>query len=358
MTDVIFPTDGAIGNTISEPERGREISEQDFSAILDGSCASKPFVLSGMAVTTSGLTATIGTGTCVIDGRYCELNTTQDVTLPTNGDRRVMIEKTEDGGGLALALAAQQENHQQGQTPPPARHIVLARVKTAGGVVTENIDAREWFSGATRSGIYVGDGTNSRAIDIGGTPKRVIVQGVNSQIIGFSQSLDFGARAPDTDFGDQTLGFAVVPGTTFDLSIFDLLRASKDWNPGTLTQDNAQTTTLTVNGASVGDPVDVWAEDIDSTKLGRVFLRGEVTAADVVTVTVVNRHTSNYTFDGKVHVAVPLSRTINVPSPVQTQTGLLQSLRPRITANGFTVDVGAGSSLNANGLVYSWVAHF
>lgn len=81
-----------------------------------------------------------------------------------------------------------------------------------------------------------------------------------------------------------------LEGATLDARLDVLearnLTATTTWNPASTNNDAVTTTTVTVTGAAVGDAVSV---GLSTVTFGGVLLFGAVTAADTVTVTLLNK---------------------------------------------------------------------
>lgn len=358
MGTIIFPSHNAVGSSASDLGRGRKLNESDLAEILRALGGQENTVISGLSVTTSGLTATIAIGKAIIEGRLVVTDETIDVALPSSGTTRVLLEITRDGQSRVTGVTGSSQAHPSGSSPVPSDTICLARIQTAGGAVTQNHDARLWRSGATRSGIYTGDGEVTQDVIIGETPRLVIISGVDSKIWAMSHALDWAARNEGT--GAHNFGIFSRPGITQEVPVIPT--GSKAWDTGVLVPEGTgtyfQTTTVNVLGAAVGDIVAVWHDDYDHSppaNIGVVVLYGSVTSANTVTVTAKNIHPSqNGQLDGTLKVAL-LGKTTTIPVPVQFEDGSVAAYRPRIVAGGFRVQ-GPTDGLNQNSDRYSYVA--
>lgn len=79
---------------------------------------------------------------------------------------------------------------------------------------------------------------------------------------------------------------AGIPGTATTLGLHYALKGTATWNPASIANDAMASTTVTVTGAVVGQPVFVGYSSITAAGWA---LSGSVTAADTVTVTLVNK---------------------------------------------------------------------
>ena len=356
MGQTIWPSQNDVGDTEGD---GTILTESRVKDIL-GKLLVHPGILSGFAPSNpSGLTVRCAVGKAFVDGRYCETDATLDATATASATSYVFLRLDIDGSSLATSVSLETRSS---PTPPSDRYVIVARVIAGSSTITSLYDERVFAGAGTESGFYTGNGASSRTISTpsGRTPTLVLV----SKIDGTADNI-VALGAPDPG-GRRVAGNSpLVPasrvyfrqGSTHTLP--KTLSNSKTWSSGSFALNSYVTTTLTVSGAAVGDPVLAWFETTQTA--GRFLLAGYVSAANTVTLTATNVYQSSESFNETVYVRVI---DVNGAASVEVDVAhfvnatLTDSQVPAIVSGGFTVSATGSPSLNANGWNFGWVAFY
>jgi len=354
MADKIFPTQKAIGNSAGE---GRVLTEQDIEALLHAMVGSRHGRISGLAVTNpSALTISVAAGQAIIAGHWVTTDAAKTIAAPDDANSRILLQLTREAGtdlvtGVILATQADAVG-----TALPADSLHLGRVVASGGSVTQLEDVPEDLVGPM-FGSYAGNGaTSPRTIALARTPNLVIVVAETINLLGISTPF-----VPNRT--TLSVPEAQVVGVFFKAGLSDTISlvraASKAWSPGNIAAGGEVSTTLTITGAAVGDPVHVWHDGIHASAATRRFLRfsGEITSANTATLYASNNDTGILALNGTVYAHVPNAQQA-LARPAGYSIGPNSQFRPYIVRNGFEVqrDVSDAVNLNESGQNYRYFA--
>lgn len=352
MGQIIWPSHNDVGDTEGD---GTVLTEDRVKDLL-GKVLTHPGIISGFTPTNpSGLTVRVAPGEAFLDGRWVKTDANLEVSATASQVSYQFLKVTLDGNNRATAVALETRSS---STPPSDRYVIVARSNAGASSINSFYDERVFAGAGTKSGFYTGNGASSRTISTGRTPTLVIV----SKIDGTSDNL-IGLAGPDVG-GRRVAGNSpLVPASRVwfregdNHTLPKTLSGSKSWSPGTITAHNYDSTTLTVTGASVGDPVIAWMEGVT---LGKFLFQGYVSSANTVTVYATNVSSSNDSFNGTLYVRVVDLSGVNTNLDVANfvNAALTDSKAPALVDGGFTVSGTGSPSLNANGWNYGWVAFF
>lgn len=286
MTTKIFPSQNDIGVTAGDGRVPTEASWSDIqlstapfqSRHRDGSGIGSGGVVSGFDVNTSNATSvTFNLGTAVIRGFKVEETGTTTATLLVDKFNWVFLRLTKTASlvtGLAYTVNST-TNFDDGYGSIPVDSILIACLKS-GPVVTEVIyDFRAGPSNIC-VGLYIGDGTAARSINVGFQPRLVMVVAEDTpRIVAFSD-IGIPVENPTEGYGmfiaehvSTQVGVAgiskstelrpTIEATGFKVEDGPIAIAGKiltgnvAWDPPNIPNLTAANVSLTVTGAAVGD---------------------------------------------------------------------------------------------------------
>lgn len=369
-TERIFPTENDVGSADTYGQVATEATLINWLKGLfprqkhENSAGTKyftsaSFVITGLAPSDGGgLTLDVAAGKAIVDGYYVNITGTTNHTLVDDTTNYVYLQLTRDGSDKVTG--AQFVNGAATRDTTDA--IILSVVSTASGSIVTFSDERRWNNGIV-CGRYTGDATLNRTIDLEQTPVLVIVSGVlsgDSEIIGVSAPRIPGYRH---ETADSYRGFYFIEETG-TITSPKILTNTATWDPPNISNENYVSTTVTVTGAAVGDPVQVTHSDFhNATTVDYRYLslHGVVTATNTVTVYIHNHHPSNTAAiaSGTLRVMVwDWDDTITLSDGVGYYTEDENGTKiPFIVNGGFRVGhFTAEENLNDFGKEYSYVA--
>jgi len=166
-----FPTASDIGGS-GAGRIGTEENIVEATIINQGQST----ILSGMEPSDGGgLTVTIASGQCYIDGYIVRLPSSEDVTLSDDSTGYLWLQLT-GSGSYAVTATAWIETADL--SSPPTSSALVTKYITSGGSISSVVDRERREGTGTIGGTYTGNGSygESQEIIIGLTPRLVVAR--------------------------------------------------------------------------------------------------------------------------------------------------------------------------------------
>lgn len=325
MSNIIWPTENDVGSTTGEGNTPTEEfltrwkGNTKLSRLLAPTGSAKQIgqggVVSGFGINASTATSlTLDPGVAIIRGYRAEEDTSLVGTLTASTFNFVFLALTKTSGlvtGLVITVVTG-ATFDTALSSVPDDSILLYVLETDGSSVINTYDLRVNPSDAM-VGYYIGNSTSTRSFNLGFRPKQVKIQRFTEpRFIVYSEmpnerpsaAANFGHYIYErADGGGAKVAMSnqdrirplltetgfFIDASTGDLAPGGVLEGSKTYDPPSINANTQATTTVTVTGAKVGDTVVVSHPTISATLL---MMKAEVTAADTVTVYVLNHSTA------------------------------------------------------------------